>query len=424
MKFYTVKNLGAWTGLELSDRKTAVGHKNDVAHRYRSPLQFPLKSSLAPISLPAATIGSHAHGINPGKRKEVGEFIVGDRVENPFPPVRAWLLRDGIFLDLHSHLNAVESGAHGVNDHGVVAGWAVMAQGGGAFRFDPGSDEVEFLAGQGSKALAINDHGHVAGEVGGSPRRVFLHDGSLTLLPTLARSSSYSCRAMNDHDVVVGYRDLEDGGSRAFRYDYTTQEMVDLHESSGKTAASDVNNANEVVGGWSIETADSIEDFAVIWSPGASMQKLDDLIDAPYSLHLEHACSINNNGQILAQGTIGSETSGRTFLLTPTIAMQFKPDTLAQLVDLILLGGGGIIRLPSGELLHPKGPPIDPGGPFFGSQFQALDPAQRDVLVGLAVQVLAKNLPDAEARRVAEMGGLEAVRKAVETLMQSLREQD
>jgi hypothetical protein len=41
------------------------------------------------------------------------------------------------------------------------------------------------------------------------------------------------------------------------------------------------------------------------------------------------------------------------------------------------------------------------------------------VVVGLAVQVLASHIADPEARRLAEIGGLEAVRAAVDRLLRA-----
>jgi hypothetical protein len=52
--------------------------------------------------------------------------------------------------------------------------------------------------------------------------------------------------------------------------------------------------------------------------------------------------------------------------------------------------------------------------------FGSLTPSQRDVLVGLAINVLAANINDPEARRVAEIGGLETIRLVVDRLLREL----
>jgi hypothetical protein len=77
-------------------------------------------------------------------------------------------------------------------------------------------------------------------------------------------------------------------------------------------------------------------------------------------------------------------------------------------------GSPGLVLDESGKLkpIYPLGPPVDPSGPF-----SRLTPAQRDVLVGLAVSVLARNISDPEARRLADIVGLATIRAATERLL-------
>lgn len=159
---------------------------------------------------------------------------------------------------------------------------------------------------------------------------------------------------------------------------------------------------------------------AVIWPPGEPMQKLSEWVwPLPDGLSFTDAVAINTKGQIAVIGQYNGELP-RSFLLAPLYEprpLPYPHADLEQLVQVILLGSGGGMGLlvPVGRRIYPKGPPVDPGGPF-----RELEPAQRDVLVGLAVPVLAKNISNPEARRIAETGGLQAIRMAVERLLPAL----
>lgn len=96
---------------------------------------------------------------------------------------------------------------------------------------------------------------------------------------------------------------------------------------------------------------------------------------------------------------------------------EFEFSELALPVIQILFGSGGspgLVFTESGDLkpIYPYGPPVDPWGPF-----RRLNPDQRDVLVGLAISVLARKINDPEAQRLAEKGGLDAIRLAVDRLL-------
>jgi len=88
-------------------------------------------------------------------------------------------------------------------------------------------------------------------------------------------------------------------------------------------------------------------------------------------------------------------------------------ETLGVIVAQILFGvvqdGGGFV------IVGPHGHPIGPWDPL-----KPLSSAQRDVLVGLAIQRLGEQISDPEARQQAEAGGLFAVRSGVDRLVKRL----
>jgi hypothetical protein len=116
----------------------------------------------------------------------------------------------------------------------------------------------------------------------------------------------------------------------------------------------------------------------------------------------------------------GQACWGNGKLLTPDWSL---PDDLDVLLTEILLrapttSSPGLVVTASGKKIpvYPWGGPVDPlGGPF-----RRLTPPQRDVLVGLAINVLASNINDPEARRIAEIGGLDTIRLTVDRLLGEL----
>jgi hypothetical protein len=147
------------------------------------------------------------------------------------------------------------------------------------------------------------------------------------------------------------------------------------------------------------------------------MLDLNDLIPPDSGWLLHWASAINDNRQIVGTGTYNGLY--RAYLLTPLTGLD---DDLAVLLTQILLkvpttSSPGQVVLESGKKIpiYPWGGPVDPLGPF-----RRLTPPQRDMLVGLAINVLASNINDPEARRIAEIGGLDTIRLTVDRLLGEL----
>ncbi|HKA44845.1 MAG TPA: DUF3466 family protein [Burkholderiales bacterium] len=424
MNIYSVVDLGTLSGdrpeaRAINNAGVVVGRFAHRAMRYDGSLHA------LPSPVVATPVGEgvaeryEACGINNGKP----ELIVGFREANNFRYAVMWI--DGVYVDLHAILNTGTSEAHDVNDAGVVVGRA----GGRAFRFNTksGPDQPKFVQyltadNVSSCAKAINAQGHVVGwldtYVQGSPYTVcFLYDGTINQLTNIygepLRVLQDDPLDINDADIVVGH---EVPSHYAFQYDHDTKASIAI--SPPYTAAWAINKYNHVVGtNWG--GAEQAGYSGVSWPAGEPMQTLTKWVyPLPNGFSITDAVAINAKSQIAVTGKYGVDLP-RSFLLKPVYERrqdQNPFDDLEWLVQVILLGGGGLgLLAPGGRLIYPKGPPVDPAGPF-----RRLDPAQRDVLVGLAVQVIARNISDPEARRIAEAGGLQAIRKAVERLISAL----
>jgi probable HAF family extracellular repeat protein len=307
MKTYKLVDLTAASGAPLlaesfNDAGIVVGTVGADAVRYCDCIQV--------LPTPGDTVQatpSSVAGRNP-------ELIVGFRVapvhsaEGECSVAAMW--RDGQYVDLHAQLNASRSGAHDVNEDGVVVGWVD----GSALRFDTRTGAVEIL-GVGS-ANAINARGNVAGITSAPARpltRAYLYDGTLTLLPTLGGELYPAPLDLNSDDVVVGTSETEDAERHAFLYDHRTRTITDLHRPGySASQAWHINDRREVVG----HAEESGIEVAVIWQPGETMRKLVDLvIDAPRDLRIARAVHINDKSEILVIGELGGEE--RSFLLVP-----------------------------------------------------------------------------------------------------------
>jgi len=427
MNIYEVKDLGTLNGdrpdaRAINNAGVVVGRIGNHAMRYDGSLKIlPTPLIASPAGQPA-TEKYVAWGINNGNP----ELIVGFREVNNFRYATMWV--DGAYVDLHASLDANFSEAYDVNDNGVVVGRADFQ----AFRFDTnaGPDQPKFVQlltadNVASCAKAINAQGHVVGWLdtyhNGFPISVaFIYDNGLSVLPDTYGESLRVLHDdlldINDGNIVVGRIVPSDG---AFQYDHNTKATTNItpeipYPNQIHAAAQANNKYNRVVGKkWG--GAEGLEYVGVVWNPGEPMQNLFDWIyPIPYGLSITEAVAINTKNEIVVHGQYGGESPG-SFLLEPVYEPRpYKNpyDHLEWLVQVVLFGGGGSgVLAPSGRRIFPKGPPVDPSGPF-----RRLDPAQRDVLVGLAVQVLAKNISDSEARRIAESGGLQAIRRAVDRL--------
>jgi probable HAF family extracellular repeat protein len=147
-------------------------------------------------------------------------------------------------------LGGIYGVAMAVNDHGAVAGMSTTAQGllrpflwrdGRMINLGALGDNVKAIA------LDINNRGDVVGtsEVPGqeTSRAILWRDGRMFDLGTLGGRGSVAT-GVNDLGVVVGYSDTADNDTHAFRWERGV--MTDL----GSFMATDVNDRGQIVGGY------------------------------------------------------------------------------------------------------------------------------------------------------------------------------
>jgi probable HAF family extracellular repeat protein len=133
---------------------------------------------------------------------------------------------------------------------------------------------------------------------------------------TLGGSSSYG-RAINNTGQIVGEAAIKSNvASHAFLY--SNGKMRDLGTLNGSDSfATRINNKGQVVG-YSRNVRGG-SDHPFLYSNG-KMRDLNNLIPANSNCELINALSINDAGQIVANGLIKPNDEFRAFLLTPVAA--------------------------------------------------------------------------------------------------------
>ena len=401
MNSYSIIDLGLGPGGDtprvtaINDKGIAIGKLGSSAVRYDGSFQTLQGPDFSEVVVKAINDGTP-------------EIIAGHVVLAGGSMASLWI--DGEYVDLHKQLNASYSWAIDVNDKGIVIGKADNKP----FRFNTVTQEVEILSSINDPSCwlrAINTHGNIIGWIslpGAPPGTAFLYDSTVHLLPIPGNVYLYEKLGINDSDVVVGTSNLTPNGKpHAFLYDHhkTPQEIIDLHPGFELSYAYGINNQNQVVG----SVFDGQWKWATIWTPDNGTRKLNKLLtDQLSGWDLLEASDINDKGQIVGFGTYDGQP--RAFLLTPVETPASSIDlSLTELnmeAKIIWLPGGIGVRV-GGGFIYPKGPPVDPDGR------RELEPFQRDVLTGLAIQALARNISDPEARLLAENSGTEVVRMAV-----------
>jgi probable HAF family extracellular repeat protein len=237
----------------------------------------------------------------------------------------AFLYSGGVMTDLGT-LGGTYSVATAINDSGQVIGDSTTpggtpaGAGDHAFLYGGGvMTDLGTLGGTYSYASGINASGQVVGishttvisyTTGGATSHGFLYSGGvMTDLGTLGGTDSFA-GAINASVQAVGSSYTTRGADHAFLSSGGV--MTDLGTLGGTySAATAINDNGQVVG-----TSDITGDAALhgFFYSGGVMRDLNDLIPAGSGVTIEAASAINNQGQIAADGSIGS---GHAILLTP-----------------------------------------------------------------------------------------------------------
>lgn len=181
------------------------------------------------------------------------------------PPTHAFILQDGIMLSLG--LGTPYSYGYDVSDNGTVVGW--MGASG------PSVDGVAFT----------------------------WREGKVTVLSAIPEAHSHVARAINSRADVVGYAsfDTKTSGpySRAYAHVGGKTFTIDPFPGDVTSAAWDINDDQVIIG--TSTSASSGTNF--VWAGGV-MRDLSDLIDPGAGVTLWSVRSINNAGQISADGLL------------------------------------------------------------------------------------------------------------------------
>jgi len=252
-------------------------------------------------------IDSVALGISPAGRQIVGEAHTSSGEGHAF------LYRDGQMMDLGT-LGGNLSVATGVNDAGQISGYSILASNSyHAFLYD--NDhlvDLGTLGGSDSYAQAVNAAGQVVGNssiASGAGHAFLYRDGTMTDLGTLGGDRS-AAGGINVAGQVVGSARTGSGEDHAFLH--SDGAMADLGTLGGIfSQASSINAAGRVVGIAYTGTGDA---HAFLYMRGV-MLDLNTLLPPNSGWLLNHAFAINDEGDIVGDGTLDGELRG--FLLTP-----------------------------------------------------------------------------------------------------------
>jgi probable HAF family extracellular repeat protein len=213
------------------------------------------------------------------------------------------------FLVHHGKMTSLGPGeATGINDFGEIAGdtsqHAFLVSGG---KLATLPDLSSYRGGGYSSAAGINNNHQIVGSsdtASGSSHAVLWASGTVTDLGTLGGTQS-AAYAINNNGQVTGWAHTASEATHVFLWSNGT--MTDLGTFGLDPVGEAINNHGVIVG--------QSGTGAWIWSNG-TFQNLNNLIPPGSGFTLTDATAINDNGQIVANG---SNATGQThaFLLTP-----------------------------------------------------------------------------------------------------------
>ena len=311
---------------------------------------LPLTNGAA-ISLPGKVVGDgvnsvgtqHAFSYLNGTATDLGAFA-GTGVDPTLEPsngnavsIPGLVVGDSTVPGLYTHaasfsggavkdlgtLGGFNSSATGVNYSGTIVGFSDVStidlNTQHAFvTTSTGLKDLGTLGGTGSsQAFAINDLGSIVGQsviASGDIHAFSYQKGKLTDLGTLGGHSSAAV-AINDLNIAVGSAALT-GDNDFHAVAYFNGHVIDLGVlKGGDSTANSVNDLLQIVGASGFNTPTN--DIRAVIYTGGKFIDLNTLIDSTLGIFLSNAVSINDQGEIIAQGTDASGNLA-TYLLKPS----------------------------------------------------------------------------------------------------------
>lgn len=269
-----------------------------------------VNTGTGPVDIGTLGGETYAKGINDGGEIVGMSFKVdGNR--------RAFLYAGTTMTDLGT-LGGEQSIANAINNRGDIVGIATLGPDwltGRAFLLRRGSSmqdlgrfEVPDPEGS-SEAFGINEKRQVVGiSVLGpyvpieSPNHAFLYAcEEMRDLGTLGGQTS-TAYAINERGVIVGEASTPDfRHNRAFLFAYGKMYNLGAFPGGEYSAASDINNHNQIVGVAAGSTGETGWTRAFLYQNN-TMRSIDSLLASPGGWNIQGAASINDGGQIAATG--------------------------------------------------------------------------------------------------------------------------
>ncbi|MBX3747153.1 MAG: choice-of-anchor M domain-containing protein [Verrucomicrobiae bacterium] len=312
-----VTDAGYIAGEDLNELGEVAVGAYDAGNR---PMAGRFSETFTPLA-PLTSAGAYASGIN-----DAGVVVGWGLDDGGLRRPLMW--SNGLATDLGT-LGGDRGEARAVNLAGRVVGQARNAAAEPrAFQWTAAGGMTELpmtLGGNRSSASAINDAGLVAGS-GRLPDNLthaVRYDpvsGTTLDLGTLGGANSFA-NGINGAGHVVGLSDASDGTFRPFYWSPETGMMDlfaggDLGVPSG--SAYDINAAGEVVGYGGIN--DDFDSHAFVWSAGAGLRDLNELVVRMSGLELHGAAGINDAGQITGWGAMNGRRVG--YRLSPATRLK------------------------------------------------------------------------------------------------------
>ena len=260
--------------------------------------------------------------------------VVGASSTGPFDLYHAVLWRDGTATALTG--TGVFGQANAINDQGQVVGVAANAAGNDdAFLWRNGTlTDLGALPGhtnpQGafvSYAAAINNAGEVVGSAltsAGYDHPVAWQTGKITDLGGLTTVFTGQANAINANGEIVGQSSLASSLNLVHAVAWQNGTITDLGTLPGyeSSKAEGIDSAGDIVGQAFDASATNSTNRAVLWQNG-KMIDLTDLLPSTSGWVLTDATAINDQGQIVGQGTELGRIAGYILTLGSTPAIAF-----------------------------------------------------------------------------------------------------